>query len=137
VGDLRELAASESRPENLDEFAAVGIENPEQFVDRFVEPFYFGCEADDPMTAQAFATKINPFGAKLKPILGSDIGHWDVPVMNEVVAEAFGLVEREAMTEDDFKDFAFGNAVALHGRMNPDFFKGTRVESEAAKLLAG
>jgi hypothetical protein len=44
--------------------------------DRFVPHFYFGCEADDPITARAFDTKKNPYGAKLNAIFNSDIGHW-------------------------------------------------------------
>ena len=55
--------------------------------------------------------------------------------MNAVVAEAYELVERGAITEEDFRDFTFTNAVNLYGGMNPDFFKGTRVEAEAAKVL--
>ena len=39
------------------------------------------------------------------------------------------------MTDDDFRDFAFANAVRLHGGMNPDFFVGTVVEKEAAEVL--
>ncbi len=135
VDNIGESYGGESRPEVLDEFAAMGIEDGETFVDRFVEPFYFGCEADDPITAQAFATKVNPFNARLKPIIGSDIGHWDVPVMNAVIGEAYELVERGAITEGDFKDFVFANLVTLHTSMNPNFFKGTRVEAEVDKLL--
>ncbi len=54
----------------------------------FVPNFYFGCEADDPITAGAFDAKRNPFGARLNVVFGSDIGHFDVPDMNEVTEEA-------------------------------------------------
>ena len=39
------------------------------------------------------------------------------------------------MTDDDFCDFAFANAVRLHGGMNSDFFVGTVVEKQAAEVL--
>jgi hypothetical protein len=39
------------------------------------------------------------------------------------------------MREDDFRDFAFTNAVRLHAGMNPAFFEGTVVERAAAEVL--
>ncbi len=54
--------------------------------------------------------------------------------MREVVEEAYGLGERELMSEQDFRDFTFTNAVDFYAGMNPDFFKGTAVETEAARL---
>ena len=33
-------------------------------------------------------------------------------------------------------EFTFANMVRLHAGVNPDFFKGTAVEQEAAKVLA-
>jgi hypothetical protein len=60
-----------------------------------------------------------------------------VPDMRLVVDEAYELVEEDLITSDDFRDFAFGNAVRLHGGMNPVFFHGTAVEKEAEFLLAG
>lgn len=38
--------------------------------------------------------------------------------------------------DDEFRDFTFTNAARMWGSTNPDFFKGTVVESEAAKVLA-
>ena len=46
------------------------------------------------------------------------------------------VVEYIRITSDDFRDFAFANAVRLHGGTNPDFFVGTAVEREAEALLA-
>ena len=40
------------------------------------------------------------------------------------------------LDEDDFQDFMFGNAVRFWGEVNPDFFKGTVVEKQAAEVLA-
>lgn len=119
----------------VDDFAACGIERAEDIVDLFANRIYFGCEADDKLTGLACAGNTLPFGTKLKPVFGSDIGHWDVPHMNEVLGEAYELVDDGHLTDDDFKDFTFANAVRLHGGMNPDFFKGTVVEHEAAALL--
>jgi hypothetical protein len=70
-------------------------------------------------------------------MLGSDIGHFDVVDMREVVIEAWELVEDGLVTEDDFADFAFRNTVRLHGGMNPEFFKGTAVEDAAGRVLRG
>lgn len=72
----------------------------------------------------------------LKAIFGSDIGHWDVPDMREVVEEAYELVEEGLVTEQDFRDFMFVNPVTLWTGMNPDFFKGTVVENAVEKLRA-
>ena len=101
--------------------------------------FYFGCEADDPsVTPSRFDHQDRcTFGARiLTPIYSSDIGHWDVPDMRGVLPEAYEMVEDELVTLDDFRDFVFTNPVTLHAGMNPDFFKGTVVEQEAAALLA-
>jgi hypothetical protein len=78
---------------------------------------------------------VNPFGARLKAVFSSDIGHWDVPDMTEVVAEAYELVEKGMITEEDFRDFMFTNPASLWTEMNPEFFQGTLVEKEVAELL--
>jgi hypothetical protein len=88
------------------------------------------------MNATAFDTKANPFGAQLRAVFSSDIGHWDVPDMTEVTAEAHELVEHGVITDADFRDFEFTNPTTLWTGMNPHFFKGTIVEKEVAKLLA-
>jgi predicted TIM-barrel fold metal-dependent hydrolase len=120
----------------LDEFAACGMERPEDVRDVFMRNFYFGCEADDPMNAWAFNARVNPYAARLNAIFSSDIGHWDVPDMTEVTAEAYELVEHGLITEDDFRHFVFANPARLWASMNPDFFKGTAVGCEVQQLLA-
>jgi hypothetical protein len=55
--------------------------------------------------------------------------------MREPLPEAYELVEDGVLTENNFRDFVFANAVRLWGTQNPDFFKGTRVEKEAAAVL--
>ena len=136
VGHLDTLRAFYSRPsarpEQLDEFAAAMISSPEELRDRFVPNFYFGCEADDRMIAWAFNEKVNPLGARLRPIFGSDVSHWDVPDFTEPVEEAFELVEDGVITEADFREFAFVNPARLHYGMNPRFFEGTSVERQVA-----
>ena len=98
--------------------------------------FYYGAEADDNMTALAFDTKLNHFGVKLKAIFSSDIGHWDVPDMSGVLYEAWEMVEKGTINEDDFKLFVFENCAEMHAQMNPDFYKGTVVEDAVFKLMA-
>ena len=39
------------------------------------------------------------------------------------------------ITDDDFRDFVFANAVRLWGTQNPRFFEGTGVAKEAAAVL--
>jgi len=85
--------------------------------DLFAANFYFGCEADDPITACAFDARVVPFGARLRAIFGSDIGHYDVPDMARVVEEACELVER--------------------GLLDEESFRGTSVESHAKEILQG
>ena len=43
-------------------------------------------------------------GVKFKAMMSSDIGHWDVTDMNEVVEEAHELVDHGLITEEDFRD---------------------------------
>jgi predicted TIM-barrel fold metal-dependent hydrolase len=129
------LSQPSGRPEVLDEFAAVAISSPDELRDRFVPHFYFGCEADDPLVAWAFREDVNPTGARLRPIFGSDISHWDVPDMTEPVEESYELVERGVLTEDQFREFVFLNPARLHAGANPHFFRGTVVEAAVDEAL--
>jgi predicted TIM-barrel fold metal-dependent hydrolase len=122
--------------EDLDDYFRCKIGAKSDIKDLFIPRFYFGCEADDPTNAWAFNRKANPMGAKLNALFSSDIGHFDVPDMTDVVPEAYELVEHGLMTDDDFRDFMFTNAVRFWGEVNPDFFKGTVVEKAAAEVLA-
>ena len=125
-----------ARPTMLDEFARAEIRRAEDIRDLFVPNFYFGCEADDPLVAWAFNGRTNPLGARLRAMMGSDISHWDVPDMTEPVADAYGLVERGLITEQDFREFTFVNPVRLHAGMNPRLFEGTICEKAVAQALA-
>ncbi len=124
-----------ARPDLLDEFAACEIHEADDLRRLFEPHFYFGCEADDPLLVWAFRDDINPLGARLRPVLGSDISHWDVPDMTEPIAEAFELVERDLLTENQFRELTFLNPVRLHGAANGAFFAGTVCETAAADAL--
>jgi predicted TIM-barrel fold metal-dependent hydrolase len=121
--------------EAVDDFARCEITRPADIRDLFVPNFYFGCEPDDPINVWAFHAKANPFNVKLRAIMGSDIGHFDCVDMSEVLTEAHELVDEGLLTADDFRDFVFGNPVRLWGGANPDFFKGTVIEKQAAEYL--
>jgi len=131
-----EQSAATGGLRELDDYAACKIKRPEDIRDLFTNNFYFGCEADDPLNSYAFNRKANPYNAKLNVLFGSDIGHFDVVDMKEVVPEAYELVEENLISENDFRDFVFANPVRFWGEGNPNFFKGTRVEKESAALLA-
>ena len=135
IGNYRK--AHELRhPDNLDDWARCEIEEAEEIRDLFVPRFFFGCEADDPTVVWAFNARVNPFGARLNAMMSSDLGHWDVADMREVVPEAYELLERGLLTEDDFRDFAFTNAARFYTEMNPDFFAGTVCEDAVSKGLS-
>ena len=122
-------------PDITNDFHRSGVEKTEDIEDLFIPHFYFGCEADDPMNATGFNTTANPFGAQVRSVYSSDIGHWDVPDMTEVTEEAYQMVEHGVITEENFRDFVFVNPTSLWTGMNPDFFKGTVVEKEVDQLL--
>jgi hypothetical protein len=126
----------EPEPPNKDEFEACGIESVDDIRELFVPRFYFGCEADDATVAWAFNAKANPGGAKLRAMFSSDLGHWDVPDMGGILGEAYELVEKELIDDDDFEEFVFVNPVRFYTSVNPDFFVGTRVEAEAARVVS-
>ena len=137
LGDERSqlLWGSKEDPNDLDEFARCGIERPEDIVEVFTSRFFFGCEGDDRLTALAFDIGKIPMGARLGALYSSDAGHFDLPDMRDAAREAYELVEDGLITEDDFRDFVFTNPVRAKACVNPDFFKGTRVEDEVARLL--
>jgi predicted TIM-barrel fold metal-dependent hydrolase len=108
----------------LDDYAACKIKRAEDIRDLFVNNFYFGCEADDPTNAYAFNRKANPYGAKLNVLFGSDIGHFDVPDMKDVVPEAYELVKDELITKDGLPRFYVRQPGTLLGRGKSEFFQG-------------
>ncbi len=121
--------------EMLDEWAACQIEGVEDIKALFVDRFWFGCEADDPMTSLAFNRSVNPAGAELQVMMGSDISHWDLPDVSEVLTEAYEMVEDGLMDESAFRVFTFTNPARFYTDTNPNFFKGTVVESSVAAWM--
>ncbi len=126
--------ASERERDHIDDFAACGVKNKRELREEFAKNFYFGCEADDPMTMTAFEPRL---GKPLKAVFSSDIAHWDVPDVLDVVPEVYEMLEHGLLDEKAFRDFVFGNVVRLHGGMNPNFFDGTVVQDAARAELAG
>lgn len=114
-----------------DDFSAMQIESAEDLRDLFIPNFYFGCEADDSLAFMAFNRKAYPTRAQVRAIMSFDLGHWDVNDMNGAAAEAYEQLEDGLIDETDFRTFAFSNSVQLYAGLNPDFFKGTRIEAQA------
>jgi hypothetical protein len=126
---IEELA----KPEHVvDDFEAADIKSKDDIRKVFTGNFYFGCEADDRATMWAFDPRM---GIRLHPVFSSDFTHFDVPDFREVIPEAFEMVERGFMTEQDFREFTFTNAARLHTRNNSAFFKGTVVEQAVENEL--
>jgi hypothetical protein len=87
------------------------------------------------MIATAFNRRLNPLGAEMKPVFGSDIGHWDVLDAGSVLTEAWSVVNARLLTEENFRDFTFVNPAMMHLSMNPDYYRGTVIEDATAVLL--
>ena len=115
-------------PDFIDDWKALDAHSCEDIRDLFIDNFYFGCEADDAMNYTAFNAKANKFGAKLKAMFSSDLGHWDVVDFGDVLDEAYEQTEKGLMTDEDFRDFVFVNPARFVTRMNPNYCKGTVVE---------
>jgi predicted TIM-barrel fold metal-dependent hydrolase len=121
--------------ENMNDFWRCKIEQGEDLRNLFVDNLYFGCESEDPLNALAFNTKTNAFGARLNILLGSDIGHFDVLEMTEVIEEAWELVEHGVLTEGQLKEFTFSNPARFWTHLDRDFFKDTAVEKQVNQIL--
>ncbi|MGH7878769.1 MAG: amidohydrolase family protein, partial [Candidatus Binataceae bacterium] len=134
-GDAAAARWAAQGPAVIDDFAACKIDKASDFRDLFARNFFFGCEADDPTNAWGFADKLNPYGARIKTLFGSDIGHFDVANMRDVLIEAHELVDDGVITESDFRDFVFSYPVEFWAGANPDFFKRTVVESQVNALI--
>ena len=120
--------------EKVDEYGPCRIESVEDIRDLFVEPFFFGCEADDPSNAWAFAKHVNPLGARLHALFSSDIGHWDVPVLSDVTWEAHEAVREGILDETDFRDFVFRNPSRFWTAGHPAFLVGRVVEQSVREI---
>lgn len=119
--------------QELEDFAAAGIETIEDIRDRWVNKFFFGSESDDRTIATAFNDKANPLGVKINAIYSSDVGHWDVPDLTAPLAESWELVQEGVISEADFKAYVFLNPYKLYTEANPNFFAGTAIASQVNK----
>ena len=117
-------------PGALDDFAAAGIQKVEDIRDRFVPNFYFGSEADDPTIAYAFNKKVNPLGVQMEA--GYDVSV-SIPDLTKVLSDTWSLVERGALTEENFRDLVFTHPYNFFAGKNPAFFNGTAVEKKLPK----
>jgi len=111
---LDETKAMTGGVEDVDDYFRCKIEK-KQDLSRCSASFYFGCEADDSVNAWAFNKKANPMGARLNAIFSSDIGHFDVPDMADVVPRR--TAGRARLIDDgDFKDFHVHHACGFWAR---------------------
>jgi predicted TIM-barrel fold metal-dependent hydrolase len=133
IGALRLQELVDRETESLDDYAALGVASKAELVAQYARNFFFGCEADDPCNVWAFDARMP---ARLKAMLGTDVGHWDVTDFSDVLPETWEMVEDELISERDFRDLTFSNAVELHTRMNRYFFKDTVVEDAVERELA-
>lgn len=124
-----------SRVTELDEFALSRLHEDQDLAHIFGRQFFFGCEADDRSVYRGIDAKGNALGVRLRPFFSSDIGHWDVPRIGQVLLESHQLVDEGLLTDADYRDFVFSNPARLHVEMNPSFFDGTPVESAVKELL--
>jgi predicted TIM-barrel fold metal-dependent hydrolase len=132
--DLAMLSDPDELPRDIDMFGESGFTSAEEIIEVFHNRYFFGCEADDSMNVLAFSPGLNPGGVTLPAVFASDIGHWDVRDMREVLPEAYELVEYGQISDEDFAHFVFINPAKLWTSMNPSFFKGTSVESAVERL---
>lgn len=130
---LRWLPAVGSPPEQRDDWRFLDVSSMAELVELFAPRMFFGCEADDRTIAFAWSPA-NARGASLRPVFSSDIAHWDVPDMADVVAESWGLVERGLLTEAQYRQFVWDNPRELFG---PRLFEGTPIEAAAAASSQG
>jgi predicted TIM-barrel fold metal-dependent hydrolase len=122
---------TKERPEDIDDWGRSGIESADDVDRLFARNFWIGCEADDALNPLAFG--LLP-GIRLNAALGSDIGHWDVPDLRDVLEEVHELLESGLLGRDQIADFVWRNAARFYTRTNPQFFDGTVLEAEVAGL---
>ena len=127
---LATLPATGEPPADRDDWRHLKADNEEDLVALFAKRFYFGCEADDKTIAFAFS-RANPLGARLRPILSSDLGHWDAGDLEGILPAAWELVEAKLLDEEQFCELVWRNPGRLFLRANPRFFSGTVVDGIA------
>lgn len=118
-----------------DEFALSGLESVDAIRAVFERSYFFGVEGDDPMNAVATAAFARRLGARINAIYGSDIGHWDVRDVREVLPEAYEIVAEGVLERDDFRRLVFEAPIRLWADNNPRFFAGTSVGAAVDDFL--
>jgi hypothetical protein len=68
-------------------------------------------------------------------MMGSDISHWDLPDVADVLVEAHELVDHGLVDAAAFRAFTFTNPARFYTGTNPRFFEGTVVEDAVANWL--
>ena len=123
IGDI--LRRQFSTAETHEDFALSGVGGPDEIVELVSRGYAFGCEADDPLTGLAFDVDRLPGRRPLRAMFSSDIGHWDVPNMLDVLPELYEHIEHGWLDETAMRAFACDNAHRFYTDANPAFFAGT------------
>ena len=137
AADLSDDVVGATPVGTLDEWATSGLASGDEIVALFRDRMFVGCEGDDRGVRRAFDAVGNIHGVQLSAMFSSDIGHWDVPRLAGVVPHTRELVDSGAITDDDYRQFVFGNAVRFFAGADPDFFAGTAVADAASAELTG
>jgi len=111
-----------------DEFEDSGLRSEDDLARIFGDQFYFGCESDDVAVHRALDGPGNPMGVRLRPVFSSDIGHWDVPQLDDPLPNSYRLVDQGQLSKEAYRAFVFEEVVRIHTRLNPEFFSGTVIE---------
>ena len=133
------LARPTTRPAVLDEFSRAEVTS----LDDIIEPFQRrDCSSaarptTPPDQAWAFGSRCMGGPPAAVRLFGSDVSHWDVPVMSQVLVEAYEQLEDDDLDADEVPGpSTFASAVRLHGGANPSFFDNTVLRDQAAEVLA-
>jgi predicted TIM-barrel fold metal-dependent hydrolase len=118
-----------------DDFELTGVTSEQDIIDQFTRTFTWGVEGDDPLVGLAFDDRVLPRGARIRCLMGSDIGHWDVPRFDEPLEEAYELLEKGILDASQLRDFLFAYPARYLTDANPDFFVGTAIEAEVKAEL--
>ena len=111
----------------LDEFAAVGIEQAEDIRELFVGAVLLRVRGRRPADGRPRSTRRPTRSARgFNAMFGSDISHWDVPEMADVLGEAYEMVEHDLFTDADLRDFVFTNPVRFYTRRQPRLLRRHR-----------
>jgi hypothetical protein len=131
---LAALPGTGEPPAERDEWRQLGARDEAELVELFAPRFYFGCEADERTSAFACA-RSNPEGARLRPMLSSDLGHWDAGELEGILPAAWGLVAEGLVDEESFAELVWRNPSRYYLGQNPRFFEGTALAGSASEGL--